>query len=181
MRLRSDQLKKFADEAGASVETLAEAVRPLGLPGDKADKAVRNWLAGRPKPSCKAAHIRALARVVNAEPRDIARFVSEVRFHRGSTQKARLVADLIRGKSVDEALNLLNFSQKRASENLYKALNAAIADAEQADADVTELFVAESRVDEGPQIKRFRPKDRGRAHPIIKQTSHVTVGVQERA
>ena len=126
MRLRSDQLKKFADEAGASVEALAEAVRPLGLPGSKAESAVRNWLAGRPKPSCKAAHIRALARVVNAEPRDIARFVSEVRFHRGSTQKARLVADLIRGKSVDDALNLLNFSQKRASDNMSKALNAAI-------------------------------------------------------
>ncbi|UYV14187.1 MAG: 50S ribosomal protein L22 [Phycisphaera sp.] len=111
----------------------------------------------------------------------MARFVSEVRFHRGSTQKARLVADLIRGKTVDEALNLLNFSQKRASDNMSKALNAAIADAELADADVTELFVVESRVDEGPHIKRFRPKDRGRAHPIIKQTSHITVGVQERA
>lgn len=181
MRLRHDRLKALADEAGATVETLAEAVRPLGLAGDKADSAVRNWLAGRPKPTCKAAHIRALARAVNAEPRDIARFVSKVRGHRGSTQKARLVADLIRGKTVDEALNLLHFSQKRASENLSKALNAAIADAEQADADVTELFVSESRVDEGAQIKRFRPKDRGRAHPIIKQTSHITVGVEERA
>ncbi|GIW74530.1 MAG: hypothetical protein KatS3mg103_1052 [Phycisphaerales bacterium] len=181
MRLRSDQLKKFADQAGVGVEALAEAVRPLGLPGDKADKAVRNWLAGRPRPTCKAEHIRALARVVNAEPRDLARFVSQVRFHRGSTQKARLVADLIRGRGVDEALNLLTFSQKRASVNVAKALNAAIADAELADADVTELYVAESRVDEGPQIKRFRPKDRGRAHPIIKQTSHITIGVQERA
>lgn len=181
MRLRSDQLKKFAQDSGAGVEVLADAVRPLGLPGEAAERAVRNWLAGRPKPSCKAPHIRALARVVNAEPRDIARFVSEVRHHRGSTQKARLVADLIRGKSVDEALNLLNFSTKRASVNLAKALNAAIADAELADADVTELVVVESRVDEAQQIKRFRPKDRGRAHPIIKQTSHITVGVQERA
>ncbi|MEL7471951.1 MAG: 50S ribosomal protein L22 [Planctomycetota bacterium] len=110
----------------------------------------------------------------------MARFTSEVRFHRGSTQKARLVADLVRGKTVDEALNALTFSHKRATVNIRKALDAAIADAEQADADVTSLVVAESRVDEGPPIKRFRPKDRGRAHPILKGTSHITIAVEER-
>ncbi|MEM1331164.1 MAG: 50S ribosomal protein L22 [Planctomycetota bacterium] len=108
------------------------------------------------------------------------RFTSEVRNHRGSPTKARLVADLVRGKPVDEAMNLLTFSTKRAATNVKKALAAAIADAEQADADVTRLFVAESRVDEGMHIKRFQPKDRGRAHPILKRTSHITVGVEER-
>lgn len=181
MRLRHERLQELAADAGADEATLADAVAQTGMKADDAARAVRNWLAGRPKPTCKPAHVRALARAVNAEPRDIVRFVSEVRFHRGSTQKARLVADLIRGKHVDDALNLLHFTHKRAAENINKALNAAIADAEQADADVTELVVSESRVDEGPQIKRFRPKDRGRAHPIIKQTSHVTVGVEERA
>lgn len=169
-----------------SVDDLAAAVERTGLARhedpkrDAAKKAVRNWLAGRNHPRCKPQDVRRLASAVGAEPRDIARFVSEVRFHRGSTQKARLVADLVRDRSVEEALNQLTFTHKRAGVNIKKALDAAIAAAEEADADVTSLVVAESRVDEGPHIKRFRPKDRGRAHPILKRTSHITIGVEER-
>lgn len=186
MKLRAQRLKELADQGGVGIEDLASAVERTGLERsedpkrDRATKAVRNWLAGRDHPRCKAQDIRRLAAAVGAEPRDIARFESRVRFHRGSTQKARLVADLVRGKPVDEALNALTFSPKRAAVNLRKALDAAIADAEQADADVTSLVVTESRVDEGAHIKRFRPKDRGRAHPILKQTSHITVAVEER-
>ena len=76
---------------------------------------------------------------------------------------------------------MLTFSTKRAAVNIKKALTAAIADADQADADVTALYVSQSHVDEGPVMKRFRPKDRGRAHAILKQTSHITIGVEERA
>ena len=70
---------------------------------------------------------------------------------------------------------------KRAAVNVKKALNAAIADAEQAEADVTQLFVAESRVGDGGMFKRFQPKDRGRAHPIEKRFSNIVIGVEERA
>ena len=162
------------------VDALAAHIERDGLKGDRAQKAVRNWRDGRDHPRCKAVDIRKLAEALNCEPKDLARFTSQIRNHRGSTQKARLVADMIRGKSVDEALNSLAFSPKRAATNVKKALSAAIADAELADADVTNLVVAESRVDEAPVIKRFRPKDRGRAHPIHKQQSHITIGVQER-
>ncbi|MCC6970864.1 MAG: 50S ribosomal protein L22 [Phycisphaerales bacterium] len=104
-----------------------------------------------------------------------------MRYHRGSPRKARLIADLVRGKSVDQALNLLTFSPKRAADNVRKALAAAIADAEQFEADVTKLVVSLSMVDEGPTMKRFQPKDRGRAHPIMKRSSHITIGVEERS
>jgi len=80
-----------------------------------------------------------------------------------------------------EAENLLTFTTKRAALNVKKALRAAIADAEQAQADTTALYVVESRVDAGGMIKRFQPKDRGRAHQILKRLSHITIGVEERA
>ena len=100
------------------------------------------------------------------------------RFARISARKARLVADLIRGRDVDDALNVLKFSPHRAAGMVSKVLTSAIANASEAEADVEELFVKEAHVDEGPTIKRFQPKDRGRAHPINKRTSHITVVVE---
>jgi large subunit ribosomal protein L22 len=181
VRLRGDTLKAMAARAGVTPEQLAQAVERPGVQGDAAVSAVKNWMAGRDHPRCKAADIRKLAQAVGAQPKDIARFVSEVRAHRGSPRKVKLLTDLVRGKAVDEALNLLTFTTKRAAVNVKKALNAAIADAELAEADVATLYVAESRVDDGGMMKRFQPKDRGRAHPIEKRFSHITIGVQERA
>ena len=180
MRLRGDKLKQLAALAGVSEEQLAEAVDRTGVSGATARTAIRNWLSGRDHPRCKAADITRLADAVGVEPKDIARFTSCVNHHRGSPRKARLLADLVRGKSADEALNLLRFTTKRAAVNMRKALNAAIAEAQAANADGTALFVCESRVDEGPHMKRWQPKDRGRAHPILKRTGHITISVEER-
>jgi large subunit ribosomal protein L22 len=102
------------------------------------------------------------------------------RFARIAPRKARLVADLIRGMSVDEAFTQLQLSKKRAAWYLRSVLKSAIANAEEKDADVSALYISESRVDEGPTIKRFQPKDRGRAHPINKRTSHLHISVDER-
>lgn len=102
------------------------------------------------------------------------------RFARIAPRKARLVADLIRGMRIDEAMNELQFSKKRAAWYLKAVLKSAIANAEERDADVSSLYVSESRVDEGPTIKRFQPKDRGRAHPIHKRTSHLHIVLNER-
>ena len=179
MRLRNDKLKSFVAEAGVSREQLAQAVERDGLRGPRAQSAVNNWLAGRDHPRCKAGDVKRMAAAVGCEPKDIVRFVSEVRHHRGSTQKARLVVDMIRGRSFSEADQILRFTHKRAAVNVRKALNAAAADAQEAGADVNALFVAKVTVDEAQVIKRFKAKDRGRAHPILKQTSHITIGVQE--
>lgn len=180
MRLRNDKLKELAGAAGLTAQQLGQAVERTGLKGDRAASAVRNWMAGRVTPACKAADVAALAKALGCAPKDIVRFVSSVRQHRGSPRKVKLVVDLVRGKTVDQALNLLTFTTKRAAVDVKKALNAAIADAEQAQADVTQLFVSESTVDDGTRLKRFQPKDRGRAHAIIKRFSHITIGVQER-
>lgn len=180
MRIRSEKLQKLAAQSGLGAPELASAVSRTGLDADRAERAVKNWMAGRDHPRCKAADVRNLAQALGVEVRDLARFTSIVRFHRGSDRKAKLVVDMIRGKRVDDALAMLTFSPQRAAVNVKKALAAAVADAELAEADVGQLVVAESRVDAATPIKRFRPKDRGRAHPILKRQSHITVSVQER-
>jgi large subunit ribosomal protein L22 len=181
VRLRANELKTRANEAGVSVEQLAEAISRDALSGDKAVAAVRNWLGGKNQPTCTRNDIEAMATSVGCLPKEICKFTSEVRNHRGSPKKAKLVADMIRGKNFEEANNMLEFSTKRAAVNIQKALKAATADAEQLGADPTSVFVSEIAVDRGMHIKRFRPKDRGRAHPIHKRTSHITVSVQERS
>lgn len=103
-----------------------------------------------------------------------------LRFARISPRKARLVADMIRGQRVDKAMTALEFSKKRGAHYLKGVLKSAIANAEEKDASVQNLVVAESRVDEGPVLKRFQPKDRGRAHPIHKKTSHFIITLEER-
>lgn len=104
---------------------------------------------------------------------------SKYRFARISARKARLIADMIRGRFVDDALNILKFSPHRAAGMISKALTSAAANAAEAEADTEELVVKEAYVDEGPTIKRIRPKDRGRVHRINKRTSHITVVVEE--
>jgi large subunit ribosomal protein L22 len=102
------------------------------------------------------------------------------RYARIAPRKARFIADLIRGLDIDEALTELELSKRRGAAFFKGVLRSAIANAEEADATVNRLFISESRVDEGPTIKRFQPKDRGRAHPIHKRTSHLHVTVDER-
>jgi large subunit ribosomal protein L22 len=103
--------------------------------------------------------------------------------HRGarlSAQKARLVADQIRGKGVEEALEVLTFSTKKAAGLMKKVLESAIANAEHNDGlDVDDLTVSTVFVDEGPTMKRIRPRAKGRADRIMKRTCHITVKVAD--
>ena len=101
------------------------------------------------------------------------------RYARISPRKARRVTKLSAGRHVDEALELLKFTRKRACVLVDKVVRSAMSNADEQEADVRSLHVWEARVDEGPTIKRFRPKDRGRAHPILKRTSHIIVTVGE--
>lgn len=95
-----------------------------------------------------------------------------------SPQKARLVADQIRGMPVGAATSLLRFSPKKAAALMGKVLRSAISNAENNDnADIDELRVAQVFVDEGPQIKRFMARAKGRGTRIVKRTSHITVVV----
>jgi large subunit ribosomal protein L22 len=97
-----------------------------------------------------------------------------------SAQKARLVADQIRGKGVEEALDLLAFSPKKGADIIKKILNSAIANAEHNEgADVDELKVSSIFVDEGMTMKRLRPRAKGRADRILKRSCHITVKVAD--
>ena len=90
----------------------------------------------------------------------------------------RLVADQVRGMEVEKALELLTFSNKKAAEMVKAVLDSALANAEHNDgADIDELKVAEIMVDEGPTMKRIRPRAKGRANRILKRSSHITVVV----
>ena len=102
------------------------------------------------------------------------------RFAKISAFKAREVTRAIQGLPATDALDLLRFTPKKAAGLILKTLRSAIANAEEANLDVGRLFVSESRVDEGPTLDRFQPKDRGRAHPIRKRTSHIHIAVEER-
>jgi large subunit ribosomal protein L22 len=103
---------------------------------------------------------------------------SVVRGVRLSVDKGRLVADLIRGKKVDQALNILAFTQKKAAGIVKKALDSAIANAEHNDgADIDELFVKTIYVEQGTSLKRFSARDKGRGNRISKHTCHIYVTV----
>jgi len=103
------------------------------------------------------------------------------RFVRIAPRKVRIVADLIRGKDVDEALAILKFTPKRGARLLDKVLRSAIANAQNNhDMDPGALYVKRVYVDEGPTLKRYQPHRMGQAFPILKRTSHISVVLAEK-
>jgi large subunit ribosomal protein L22 len=103
------------------------------------------------------------------------------RYAQLSAQKARLVVDLIRGKSVEDALGVLEYLPKRGARLVAKTLRSAVANAEHEQrVDVDVLYVKQAWVDEGPTAKRFLPRAHGRATPLFRRTSHITIVVDER-
>ena len=111
---------------------------------------------------------------------------ASARFVRVTPQKARRVVDLIRGKQAGEAVAVLKFAPQAAGETVLKVVESAIANAREAAKrsnerlDEADLYISEVFVDEGPTLKRFRPRAQGRASQILKRTSHITVVVAER-
>jgi large subunit ribosomal protein L22 len=98
-----------------------------------------------------------------------------------SPRKVRIVIDLIRGKSVNEALTLLKFIPKRASVPIAKTIKSAAANAEHNfNLNKDNLVISQAFVDQGPTLKRFHPRQRGQAFPILKRTSHITIMVKEK-
>ena len=102
------------------------------------------------------------------------------KFVRISPRKVRLVMDQVRGKRVGDALNMLNFAPQKGARMVKKLVNSAVANAENnAGLDVDSLFISRIYADEGPTLKRWRPRALGRATRIRKRTSHMTVVVKE--
>ena len=121
----------------------------------------------------------ALKRARNEEKREH-RAHATVKYVRISSRKVRIVINLIRGKKVDEALAILRFTPKSASPVVEKLLNSAIANAEHnMGLSRDTLYVAEIFANQGPSLKRFMPRAKGSASPILKRTSHITVILDE--
>ena len=107
--------------------------------------------------------------------------VAKLKYSRISAQKCRLVADQVRGLPVERALNLLAFSSKKAAGIIKKVLESAIANAEHNDgADIDELHVSTIYVDEGPTMRRYRARAKGRGNTILKRTCHITLKVADK-
>ena len=107
--------------------------------------------------------------------------IAQVRFVRTTPMKARRAVDLIRGMKADEALTLLKFAPQAASEPVGKVLASAVANAQNnKQLNPANLWVSQAYVDEGPTLKRFRPRAQGRAYRVRKRTSHITVVVESR-
>ncbi len=100
-----------------------------------------------------------------------------------SPRKVRMVVDTVRGKSVSQAMNILAFTRKKAARPVQKLLKSAVANAVENDGvgDVDSLVIERIAVDEGPTMKRFTPRARGRATPIRKRTSHIRIVLRERS
>ena len=103
-----------------------------------------------------------------------------LKYARISPRKVKIVMDIIRNQDAAKAMAILQFTPKSACEYLEKLLHSAMANAQEKNMDMSRLYVAECMVGPGPTLKRIRPKDHGRAHRILKRTSHMNIVLKER-
>ena len=178
--LSAEKLKEICQERKVSTESLAGHLARGAFDVQKATVAVRNWQKGLFKPEPRTDDIRRLATALSVEANDLADWRSSYRYAPISARKARLVTQLIVGRSVQDAMDILKFTGKRAAEMIDKVLKSAVASADEQQADTDNLYVSSARVDDaGVRIgtKRFIPKDRGRANPIRKTACHIHITV----
>jgi len=180
--LSAEKLKELCSERNMSVSELAGQLVRGGLDVKQASAAVKNWQKGLFKPIPRTEDIRRLAAALSAEVNDLSSWSSSCRYAPMSASKARLVSGLISGRPVQDAMDILKFTRKRAAVVINGVLKCAIADADEQNADVDNLYICEARVDDaGLRIgtKQWIPKDRGKAHPIRKKACHVEITVTE--
>ncbi|MHC4174975.1 MAG: 50S ribosomal protein L22 [Planctomycetota bacterium] len=180
--LSADKLKELCQQRRMDMEQLADQLARPGLDKKQAMVAVKNWQKGLFKLKPRTDDIRRLAAALSVELNDLVDWRSSYRFAPISASKARLVAQLITGRSVQDAMDTLKFTRKRAATMIDKVLRSAVADADEQQADVDNLYVSCARVDDaGVRIgtKRWMPKDRGRAHPISKKACHIHITVTQ--
>jgi large subunit ribosomal protein L22 len=132
-------------------------------------------VTGQPKSSIKKKAKKPVPVFDGPEVKAFAKYI------RTAPRKLRLVADMIRGRKANEAAALLNFTTKRAAITLGKVLKSAVANAENNfSLDAGKLIVTQVYIDQGPMLKRWIPRSRGRATSVFKYSSHITVAVQQR-
>jgi large subunit ribosomal protein L22 len=161
---------------------LAGFIARGGMSRKEAISAIKNWQNRKFKPQPSTEDLERLAQGLGVEVNEISEWKASYRYAPSSPQKARLVTGMIAGLDAQHALDVLKFEHRRAASFIRKVLESAIANADEAAADLERLVVTEARVDgAGRRIgtKAWMPKDRGRAHPICKQASHIHITVSE--
>ena len=180
--LSSKKLNEICAERKMSSSEIASRISHGGFDAKTAVKAINNWRKGLFKPKPSTSDIDKLAEELGVQVAEISEWRASYKYAPSSPTKARLVADLIRGRTTQDALDVLKFEHKRAARMIEKVLATAIAAADESAADVDSLYVSESRVDgAGRRIgtKTWIAKDRGRAPPIKKQACHIHIAVSE--
>ena len=180
--LSASKLKKLCKQRRISAKQLASQIVSAGLDEKAAVAAIGNWQKGLLKPRPSKEDVRRLAAALGVSENSLSEWRSTYRYAPSAPRKAHLVTQLISGRPVQEALDILKFTNKRAASMVDKILKSAIADADEQQAQVDKLYVSEACVDDaGIRIgtKRFRAKDRGRAHSIVKKASHIRITVSE--
>jgi len=180
--LSPTKLNELCAKQQVTTEVLARSLVRGSLDVKQAVTAVKNWQKGLFKPLPESEDIRRLADALSVETSEISDWASSYRYAPMSARKARLVTQLIVGRGVQDAMDILKFTRKRTAAMVDKVLKAAVADADEQQANVDSLYVREARVDDaGVRIgtKRWIPKDRGRAHPIRKRACHIYVTVTQ--
>jgi large subunit ribosomal protein L22 len=180
--LSTIKLKQISQDKKISVEQLAGQLARAGLDKRAAISAIKNWKKGLLKPIPRTEDLKRLAAALGVEQNELSSWKCSYYYAPQAPRKVRLVTQLIAGRPVQDALDILKFTRKRASEMVGKTLQSAIADADEQEADVDNLYVSEARVDDaGIRIgtKRWIAKDRGRAHSIGKKGCHIHVTVTQ--
>jgi large subunit ribosomal protein L22 len=180
--LSVEKLKEHSKKRQMDSEKLAGYLVKAGRNRKEALAAVKNWKRGLFRPLPDVDDIRRLANAMSVDVNDLADWRSSYRFAPISARKARLVAQLINGRSVQDAMDILKYTRKRAATMMDKVLKSAVANADEQQADVDNLFVCSARGDDaGIRIgtKRWMAKDRGRAHPIRKKACHIHITVTQ--
>lgn len=180
--LSGTKLKQLCEQRGITAEQLAPQVIRAGQRPEQMASAVKNWQKGLFNPIPKRADVERLAAALGVDVNELSAWKSTCRFAPISPRKARLVTRLIVGRGVQDALDVLKFTHKRAASMIAKVLESAIANADEAQADVENLYVSQARANSaGVRIgtKRWIAKDRGRTHPIRKSASHICITVTE--
>jgi large subunit ribosomal protein L22 len=180
--LSAEKMDSLIKRQGKTVAELAAAIKRTGLSEKQAAGAIKNWRKGLLKPMPKTSDIKALASALGVDTVNISQWKSSVKYAPISPRKARLVTQLIAGRNVQESLDILKFTRKRATDMVQKAIKSAVADADEDAANVENLYICQARVDgAGLRIgtKRWIPKDRGRAYRIRKMASHIHITVTE--
>lgn len=178
-------VKKFNEmcrNRKVGIRELAGSLARGGRSAEEAASAIGNWQRGLMSPQPARADVEHLAEALGVEVQEISEWKASYRYAPMSARKVRLVTALINGRDVQDALDLLKFTQKRAAQAVRKVLQSAIANADEQEADVDNLIVTEARVDQAGRrlgTKAWHPKDRGRAHPIRKEASHIYVTVSQ--